>query len=367
MRSETFCPPILAGPARGASWRRTGRLLCGLAPLLLPACELDAELPEDEVTSATSAQIYNNRWEVNDLFASTRIPVAIGHRGFGANSYTGGAPYQENTMEAVDEAYHVGAAAAEIDVHLSADGKIVVRHDDTFTDFYGKTACIINKYASWVPDLQQLGYFRGLVDMYSFTWSGADTPGGLLLVELKPPTPYCDPNDTYSMTALVRKVISEVRYWGLTRQVVLLSFSPVALDIAAREAPEIARGLLLYSLQLMSPGQITSLTGLPVKIETRTSLGLTWASAGNVLRAPLYSSYGQYLQTAALVKARVALPDANALLQGGATMVAGTRQYGFKIWSWTVNSSSVWNSLEALKIDGMITDDVAMGVSLQGP
>jgi glycerophosphoryl diester phosphodiesterase len=267
----------------------------------------------------------------------------------------------------VDAAYTRGAPAAEIDVHLSADGRIVVRHDDTFTDFFGKTACVIKSSAGSMGYFSQLADFRVLVDIHSNTlWSG-DGPAGILLVELKAPTPYCDPGDTYDLTGQVRAVVSQLRAWGFTRQVVLVSFSPVALDIAAREAPEIARGLLLYSLQLMSPGQITSLTGLPVKIETRTSLGLTWASAGNVLRAPLYSSYGQYLQTAALVKARVALPDANALLQGGATMVAGTRQYGFKIWSWTVNSSSVWNSLEALKIDGMITDDVAMGVSLQGP
>jgi glycerophosphoryl diester phosphodiesterase len=364
MRPETHCFRNSTWPARGASWQRTARLLCGLAPLFLSACEVGDEGLEEEAPEVTAAQIYNNRWEVNDLFASTRIPVAIGHRGFGANSYTG--LQDENKYWSVDRAYQRGAPAAEIDVHLSADGRLVVRHDDHVTDYTGRTVCLI-KSPSWVaPSPSDIHSFRGPVDIWGNTFMGS-RPTGILLIELKAPTPYCDPSDTYDMTAQVRTVINEVRSWGLTRQVVLLSFSPVALDIAAREAPEIARGLLLYSLQLMSPGQITSLTGLPVKIETRTSLGLTWASAGNVLRAPLYSSYGQYLQTAALVKARVALPDANALLQGGATMVAGTRQYGFKIWSWTVNSSSVWNSLEALKIDGMITDDVAMGVSLQGP
>jgi glycerophosphoryl diester phosphodiesterase len=262
----------------------------------------------------------------------------------------------------VAAAYEAGAPAAEIDVHLSADNRLVVRHDDQFTDRSGRTACVITSPASAVPVLSQLGEFRGPVDTYSSTHVSDTAPSGILLIELKAPTPYCDPYDTYSMAAQVR-----VRSWGLSRQVVLVSFSPVALDIAARKAPEIARGLLLYSLQLLPPAEITSLTELPVKIEARTDLGLTWASAGDVLRAPLYASYAQYLQTAAAVKARVVLPDASALLQGGASMVEATRRYGFKTWSWTVNSSSAWNALEELKIDGMITDDVAMGVSLRGP
>jgi glycerophosphoryl diester phosphodiesterase len=50
--------------------------------------------------------------------------IAVGHRG--ASAY---AP--ENTVAAFDEAIRLGARAVEFDVHMTADGQIVVIHDDT--------------------------------------------------------------------------------------------------------------------------------------------------------------------------------------------------------------------------------------------
>lgn len=52
----------------------------------------------------------------------TPTPLLIAHRG---ESYL--AP--ENTLAALDLAWRLGAAAAEIDVHLTADGQIVLIHD----------------------------------------------------------------------------------------------------------------------------------------------------------------------------------------------------------------------------------------------
>jgi glycerophosphoryl diester phosphodiesterase len=357
------------------------------ALLLVAACEPGGEpLPEtDELTQELSASYSSSvtvdgvtygfsysssgpatgtRWQISDLFASA--PAAIGHRGFGADSYTARVRLPENKAVSVDEAFYQGVTAAEIDVHLTADGQVVVRHDDTYRNYLGQTKCVIAQRYWDISPRDPLFAHLGAIDIYSLR-SRSSQPSGLMLIELKPPTPHCDPNDTYSMAALVRAVRDEVRAWGFTKQVALISFSPLAIEIAAREAPEIARGLLILSMQLLPPSEITRLTGLPVTIEARTSLGLTWARAGNVLRAPLYSSYAQYLKTAATISANIALVEANALVQGGSTMVGATRQSGFKIFSYTVNSPTTWNTLAALKIDGIITDDVLMGVGLQGP
>ena len=57
------------------------------------------------------------------FFASTR-PLIFAHRG-------GCALGPENTVKAFDRGIATGADGLELDVHLSADGVVVVHHDDT--------------------------------------------------------------------------------------------------------------------------------------------------------------------------------------------------------------------------------------------
>lgn len=56
--------------------------------------------------------------------AQTTTPLVIAHRGF---SYI--AP--ENTLVAMREGWKSGAYGVELDVHLTADGQVIVIHDDT--------------------------------------------------------------------------------------------------------------------------------------------------------------------------------------------------------------------------------------------
>lgn len=58
------------------------------------------------------------------LLTSPSLPLVIGHRG---NS--GHAP--ENTLESFRQAVEIGVDGLELDVHLSADGEVVVIHDPT--------------------------------------------------------------------------------------------------------------------------------------------------------------------------------------------------------------------------------------------
>ncbi|KAH6899652.1 PLC-like phosphodiesterase [Thelonectria olida] len=61
---------------------------------------------------------------------SRRLPQAIAHRGAKAS-------WPENTMAAFQGAVGVGAHALETDVHLSADGVVVLSHDPSLKRCYG--------------------------------------------------------------------------------------------------------------------------------------------------------------------------------------------------------------------------------------
>src|SRR5260370_27522478 len=62
-------------------------------------------------------------------------PVAIGHHGVGPN--LGGDPTIpiENTVDSVRLAYSLGARVVEVDVQLTADGKLAGFPDDFLSDF----------------------------------------------------------------------------------------------------------------------------------------------------------------------------------------------------------------------------------------
>ena len=60
-----------------------------------------------------------------------RPPLIIGHRGDPSN-------YAENTLESAKGAYSEGADIVECDVHLSKDGKLIIKHDASLTTLTGK-------------------------------------------------------------------------------------------------------------------------------------------------------------------------------------------------------------------------------------
>ena len=63
-----------------------------------------------------------------DHIQKQRIPIFIGHRGSGANSY--GSMYPENTIKSFNHAMQQrGVVGIELDVSLTADRKLVVFHD----------------------------------------------------------------------------------------------------------------------------------------------------------------------------------------------------------------------------------------------
>ncbi|MCS7325044.1 MAG: glycerophosphodiester phosphodiesterase family protein [Anaerolineae bacterium] len=159
-----------------------------------------------------------------------RLPLVIAHRG--ASAY---AP--ENTVSAFRLAMAQGADGAELDVALSADGAVVVIHDDTVdrtTNGTGRVAHL-TLAALRVLDAGQGERIPTLAEVIEAT---ADATSPFLLnIELKAAW-------SSSAPALTRAVVEVVRATGSAERVLFSSFSPFVVRSVAQLAPEVPRAWL---------------------------------------------------------------------------------------------------------------------------
>lgn len=177
----------------------------------------------------------------------------------------GGALTPENSLAGLDAAAAAGLAAVEFDVMLSADGVPVVIHDETLertTDGYGPVA------RRSLAELQRLSCGKG--------WPGfAAEPIPTLTqvlqrcyalhllpnVEIKP--------SAGTEQATGRTVARQVqREWaalgGSAAQVLLSSFSPIALQQALAVAPALPRAILFEEIPADWQRQIERLAAASV-------------------------------------------------------------------------------------------------------
>lgn len=167
------------------------------------------------------------------------LPKVIGHRGA-----AGSAP--ENTLESIRRAYQLGARWVEFDTKLTADGAVILMHDETLertTDGRGRVAR--TPYRA-IAKLDAGGWFGP-------AFAGARVPRleaalALLLelglaanIEIKP----CPGRERETAAAVVRLVR---RDWPARRDWPLLtSFSIASLETVRDLAPELPRGLLAWA------------------------------------------------------------------------------------------------------------------------
>lgn len=157
----------------------------------------------------------------------------IAHRG--ASSY---AP--ENTFAAYDKALEMGVNHVELDVRLTADGNIVVIHDDTVgrtTDGHGRVADFTLDElraldaGSWFSPEYEGEQIRSLGETLEHY------KGRLYFhIEIK---------QREISGGLARRTIDMVRGYGLTDSVTITSFSKEWLDEAAAYDSELPKGWLV--------------------------------------------------------------------------------------------------------------------------
>jgi glycerophosphoryl diester phosphodiesterase len=219
--------------------------------------------------------------------------LCIAHRGA-----KGHAP--ENTLHAFETGMKMNAHGVELDVHLSADGRLAVIHDhslDRTTDGTGHVADLdfgdIRRYriegAHTVPELGEVFDLCG--------------PGFFINVELKAAHtagPACD---------LIAHYVSHKGFsYG---QFMISSFDWLALqDVRRRNAR------------------------IPIGVLTETDLQLA-------------VEFGQYLE------ARAIHPHFHLLDRGKTEAI---REKGFLVLAWTVNEPEDIAMVKAYGVDGIITD-----------
>jgi glycerophosphoryl diester phosphodiesterase len=303
-----------------------------------------------------------------DFLDLTVKPIAIGHHGVAPNTTDPTLPI-ENTVASVRQAYTLGARVVEVDVQLTADGQLAVLHDDFLSDFtcvHSLTLDQLQQRLPFVPELRQI-----INVAREFNNRAGDDLGGILIVELKAFSPHCDPGDNFEQP-LVNAVVNKVRDAHYADRVLFDSFSPALLFLLAQAAPEIPRELDLDGLQLLTPAQITAVTGLPVTIiNKKNSVGLTWAEIGPVFRLPGYASPQQFLVTGLITGVRIVGGEIDffgAAEQqqpgSGAAFVAGAHSLGLKVFADPALTAADWNFFASLGVDA-IYSNIPMGVQLQ--
>lgn len=157
--------------------------------------------------------------------------------------------HPENTMAAFIEAERAGADGIEFDVQLSADGEMVVIHDETLdrtTSMQGYvkdyTARELKEADAGIAFAKAFTGERIPLLREVFEWAASNQL--LMNAELK--------NDKIPYPGLEEKVIEMVQSFGLEDRVILSSFNHSSIDRLKKLAPSLERALLFEEL----PGNI---------------------------------------------------------------------------------------------------------------
>ena len=226
------------------------------------------------------------------------MTAVIAHRG--ASAY---AP--ENTMPAFAQAIALGADMAELDVQCTADGVIVVFHDDTTARWDGRTRLVAD---CTLAEMQALDIGGARVPTLAEVCVLAREHGLQLNIELK-------------MAGIGTQVIEIVRQARANDLVLFSSFVPTALVEVAAVAPSLPRGYLMGT-RTYRPD-----------IRLRES----WPFAA--LRAYDCAAWHPSHEIPLL-----------------AQVIPHVRRAGFQVNVWTVNDPLRMRALAALHVDGIITD-----------
>lgn len=157
------------------------------------------------------------------LAAAQARPLVIAHRG---GSHLG----PENRLETFKKALDLGVDGVELDIHLSADGHIMVTHDLTLKrcfDVEGK----VNEMSR--EELQKIGVptLEDVIDLVDGRC--------LLFIEIK------QPKDGTRHQGLEERLIELLQERQLGDSVVIISFYRDSVEKVEQQAPHLETGLLL--------------------------------------------------------------------------------------------------------------------------
>ena len=224
-----------------------------------------------------------------------------------------------NTIEAAVNAVNIGSDVIEIDLHLTADNVLVVRHDDLVDTTSDGTGLIADL------TFEQIGFFNAGFHEVDFPGATFDRPLKIpslaslferlpdqrFLIELKP-----------TNTTSADTLCTLVKEHKLEHQVLVGSFHTSVLKHFRKHCPNVPTSLGKNELLLLSLLQ-------------RLHLGHFFSSSGYAMQVP-QSFNGMDIIT----------PDLIALAQ----------RLNLRVEAWTINDIESMVNLKAMGVDGIITD-----------
>ena len=248
-------------------------------------------------------------------FGSDGDVLVIAHRG-------GRGLWPENTLTAFERAWAMGVDVLEMDLHSTADGALVLMHDDTVdrtTDGAGRI------HDHTLAELQELdaGYRWTADDGATFPFRGAEIrvpaleevfealPEALMNIEIKQSEP-----------SIIEPFCRAIREHGMEERVLVASFDQETV-VAFREAcPEVASTAGEDEVRVLY-------------VLSRAYLEAIYSAPAEAVQAPEY--FGDlHVITPRFVRA------------------AGRRN--MEVHVWTVNATEELQRMVELGVDGIITD-----------
>jgi glycerophosphoryl diester phosphodiesterase len=157
--------------------------------------------------------------------------LVIAHRG--ASSY---AP--ENTFAAFDLALHMGASHIELDVHATADGHLVVIHDDMVDRTTNGSGPVASHTLATLKALDAGSWFEP-------RFAGERIPALDEVLERYKGRAHIHTEIKGHSPGLAQRIVDLVRRHGMTEQVTVTSFQRTPLEETRAYAPELPTGWLV--------------------------------------------------------------------------------------------------------------------------
>ena len=251
-------------------------------------------------------------------------PVVLAHRGDSAR-------FPENTMPAFSSAVEMKVDVIETDVHLTADGQVVIWHDDTLKRMSGDSREI--SLLNW-EDIKKINAGSLFTTDKGNTYPFKDKNiRPVLLKELLVHFPNMRFNvDLKDNTLLLVEEYSKIlKELNCINRVVTASFH---------------KNALLHFRKLL-PGAITSCTSLEV-------IKLLLLYRSGILTIPF--PYKKKILQVPEYRGKIKILSAR--------FIDYLHKRGFKVQVWTVNSSSEMERFLDMGVDGIFTDKPALLIEI---
>lgn len=155
---------------------------------------------------------------------STNKVKILAHRGLctTGNEFT----TDENTLDALKRAQEAGVDGVEFDVHLTADGKLVIRHDNKIDEGLSCQGSDFEDIRAYL-----LPFGNRIPTLGEWLDQAKQTPQIKMMLELKS-------HPAEKEKQVITMCLDEIRKRDMIDQMYMLSFNPETLDEVLRQEPE---------------------------------------------------------------------------------------------------------------------------------